>query len=443
MWRIIIINRMKKHFAIALIAIAACVAACDKNKANGGKTDDPASEEFKKGGTVLSPTEQQQKIENASLKAVDMLDPKAFEPSANLIRFFVENYLEADLSAIEEAFGAKIESAYQYDESTEDYGTWLYVRTFESMMLDLSQYTGKITANSTKWTYEPADKLSLHFKDENGADCIIEMAAKGNLGTVPVVDSYDSFYEYYPDVDGDGRSDYEYIYTESESTVYSTLPEELNISLKQAGTAILEAEYKLKTNALETEDIDAIKLEFSASFFFSGYKAEVKKVYFDGKAAEVTTAISILDKVVVSESVKVSDIELNLNDELVIAKGKFESKLNLLGEVQIAVKVPDVRKLMEVLAKEGSSEAEIKALCDELNGTFTAEIHFDNTSAVQANIKLGCFVDESGNIDLMPILVFPDGSSYAIDEYITENFLEKLDQKIQKIFEEIEAIVGE
>ena len=435
---------MKKQLYILALALAGLFVSC-QDKA----PVDPAEGDFKKGGAVLEPTEQQTKVENTVIAAVDAVNPQDFRQLIDLTVYFVEEYCNenVDFSEIEEALGQKIENAVTVDEqvysNTKEQYSAAY---FETLMLQFSQLCGKIEANSTKWTYEPSDKLTISFKDRDGRPCVIEATGKGELGYVEVYSSYEYFSTVDYDANGDGIPDYDYYTLESNYSVKVNLPEEFKYTLKEDGVELMKAAYEFNTNIAQISDeaeLGKLYCDGNAVFEVAGYKFELKKAFLDVHTLEITSAISKGEQIIFSEKVAVSDFNLNLNEEIGFEGGKFEAKWNVLGEVQLYCEVPKMDEFARLCLEDPPFEDEelIQDYYDRVNAAFKLELHFDNTAAVQGHIELRLFVFDD-YVAVRPVIVFNDGTSYALEDYFNGEMLERISVRIQQLVAQFEAIIS-
>ena len=433
---------MKKTLYILALALAGLFVSCQEKA-----PVDPAEGDFTKGGTILEPTGQQKKLENTAIAAVDAVNPQDFRQLIDLTVYFVEEYCNenVDFSEIEEALGQKIENAVTVDEqvysNTKEQYSAAY---FETLMLQFSQLCGKIEANSTKWTYEPSDRLTINVKDRDGRPCVIEATGKGELGYVEVYSSYEyfSFIDY--DENSDGIPEYDHYEFEVTNSVKVNLPEEFNYVVKEDGTELMKAAYEFKTNIAQVSDeadLDKLYFDGNAVFEVAGYKFELKKAFLDVHTLEITSAISKGEQIIFSEKVTVSDFNLNLNEEIGFEGGKFEAKWNVLGEVQLYCEVPRMDEFAKILAEgvQGESEEDIQAYLDRFNAAYKLELHFDNTAAVQGHLELRLFVFDDA-MAVLPVIVFNDGTSYALEDYFNGEMLERISERIQQLVAQFEAI---
>ena len=433
---------MKKYLYVLAIALAGLCVSCNKDKT----APDPAEVDFQKGGTVLKPTEQQTKVENTAVAVIDAVNPQDFSQLVNLIEHFVTEYCNenVDFSEVEAALEKKIESAYVYQEEiysdTKEHYSAAY---FETLMLQFSTITGKIEANSTKWTYEESDKLTISFKDADGKPCLLEATAKGELGYFPFSSSSYYFSTYGYDVDSDGIADYDWYEIEQSSTTMLNLPEEFNYTLKDDGTELMKAAYVFKTNlASITEDnVADIYFDGTAVFEVVGYKFELRRAFLDMQNLEISSAITKGNQIIISEKAAINDFAINAAQEIGFEGGKFEAKLNVLGEVQLYCEVPQMDVLAKLLNEgpKGDSVEAMQAFFDSVNGAYELEIHFDNTAAVQGRLELRIFVIDD-EMTVRPVIVFKDGSSYALEDYFNGEMLERIEQRIQQLVDQFEAI---
>ena len=273
---------------------------------------------------------------------------------------------------------------------------------------------------------------------------MIEATGKGELGYVEVYSSYEyySFIDY--DENSDGIPEYDHYEFEVTNSVKVNLPEEFNYVVKEDGTELMKAAYEFKTNIAQVSDeadLDKLYFDGNAVFEVAGYKFELKKAFLDVHTLEITSAISKGEQIIFSEKVTVSDFNLNLNEEIGFEGGKFEAKWNVLGEVQLYCEVPKMDEFARILAEgvQGESEEDIQAYLDRFNAAYKLELHFDNTAAVQGHLELRLFVLDDA-MAVLPVIVFNDGTSYALEDYFNGEMLERISERIQQLVAQFEAI---
>ena len=113
----------------------------------------------------------------------------------------------------------------------------------------------------------------------------------------------------------------------------------------------------------------------------------------------------------------------------------------MLGEVQLYCEVPRMDEFARILLEgvQGDSEADIKAYLDRFNAAYKLELHFDNTAAVQGHLELRLFVFDDA-MAVLPVIVFNDGTSYALEDYFNGEMLERISERIQQLVAQFEAI---
>ena len=113
----------------------------------------------------------------------------------------------------------------------------------------------------------------------------------------------------------------------------------------------------------------------------------------------------------------------------------------MLGEVQLYCEVPKMDEFARILAEgvQGESEEDIQAYLDRFNAAYKLELHFDNTAAVQGHLELRLFVFDDA-MAVLPVIVFNDGTSYALEDYFNGEMLERISERIQQLVAQFEAI---
>ena len=223
------------------------------------------------------------------------------------------------------------------------------------------------------------------------------------------------------------------------------LPEEFNYTLKDDGTELMKASYVFKTNIASITDqanVADIYFDGTAVFEVVGYKFELRRAFLDMQNLEISSAITKCDQIIIPEKAAINDFAINAAQEIGFEGGKFEAKLNVLGEVQLYCEVPQMDVLAQLLNEgpKGDSVEAMQAYLDSFNGAYKLEIHFDNTAAVQGRLELRIFVIDD-EITVRPVIVFNDGSSYALEDYFNGEMLERIEQRIQQLVNQFEAII--
>jgi len=433
---------MKYRFFISIAF--AVLAVCSCTKSSNGDTPNPDPDP----DPILFPTEQQQKIEDTSNALIEEIKANEFGDIVDLIEYFVETYCDedVDLSELEDKYEAIVEDALTTnreegynDKRKRDY----YIYEFEKFIFNIYDYKGTIIAGKKKWTCKSSNKFSLEFKDQFGKTCTLELKPSGKVGTflISSFSEYHRFYDY--DVNCDGVVDYDCFTETYESEFYANVPEKLQVSLFQGSDQVFGAEYTLETNLENVqenlpEDIEDLRVDFTASVDCAGYSATIERLYYNGKKVEVNVSLTHNGKTLISESLSVHDFTIDTDDDIPFRGGKCEFDINVMDGVQVAIEVSNAYKFCDIVDSGDDDSPEDFAA--DINRYFEAKVYFDNTNTVQATIEFRCF-SEGKSYFVAPAMVFEDGSSYSVEDFLGEDFLDEFADKIERMVENFERLV--
>lgn len=424
---------MKKSILLSAASLLTIFTACDELGQAGQTTKE------------LRPDEQKVKLEEVGKKLMNMYSADNFDEILDLAEYakgayFYEGYDHTQIvDRIEECGDNMVKPSGKDPVETEEdneYNKYIYETSFYLLTASLANCTGEFVFGADKVTYKESDGTRFFFKDQDGKDCIMELAGSGNTMSVNVdgLRVYDYCGESTYD-ETTGKWTYHDYYKEYDATL--TIPEKVVLNLKREGSELAGVEFNFKFNVREGQTVDLGKdgADISMKLTVGEYVFSVDRVSYNPGKAEVkynmskggTSLITLAASGAVALKNEVSDAGFNYARDL-------EGSLDILGEVQVKGTCGDVDKLINAIDRfyETENEAEL----DYVNNMFTANVYYDGGSNSQAEFRLvaetyredGIDFDGDGKIDrepyeevyLAPAFIFPDGASYSFESFFDE-----------------------
>lgn len=160
--------------------------------------------------------------------------------------------------------------------------------------------------------------------------------------------------------------------------------------------------------------------------------------YYDDYNGEYYTDIS--DEYFL-ENVKTGAAQLDILELSIVAEGDFKGMYEEIEEIEDMYDTWDGGEYLPDQAKKESD-----AICEYVNEKVEIVLLYNDTKERVANIVMSTsrYYDEYDGYTyygVEPILVFPDGSKFAFEEYFTEKAFGDLINVVQRLAEEFESII--
>ena len=255
---------------------------------------------------------------------------------------------------------------------------------------------------------------------------------------------------------------YKYTYNEYyDRTEYTIgVPEKIEVTLTEGGTELIKQTVNTKLGSIANDEFDLSKstLEFNSTTTLSnGYEIKVNNMKFAPNATSVETVVNknkkTLIKVTASSNLKGIPKKLltdwyNMDDDEIedafsntTADGAFS--VNVLGKVQVVGKVTDAHKLfdyMDEASENDENEQKYKTAIANANKCYEASIYYNGGTFRQAYLSLTPIADRYTSWDgtthteweAEATINFPDGTSYSIESYFSEDDFKDLIDAIEK-----------
>lgn len=415
---------------------------------------------------VMSVTEQKEYLEKIGLEFIGMVPASDFKKIYNQMKSTHELYEDYDWDNVEEwaesAYDASLKALDQYTESwVDDYGSFAFkyvqeYNVYESLLL-ASNFTGRFTAGSGKWTYSKDDNLCFVFKNKKGEECRVELKTSGEVvkvyfGEMSDRTGYHWSYGSYTD------TKYEFF----DLTQYTIgIPETILITYTEGGDVLVDLEITTKLSDLRGKEFDISKsdLSFTSTLKLNnGYQISGGISYNANEQASVVCALkkddtSLLTMAFAADisgipSCNVSAFssddfdEDDYNTDNVNGSVKYV-KVDVLGKVQVQGTLTNVRKFVEYLEKaadNNKNQANFVSYVNQANGLVDVNLFYDGSDVKQAYVKLEPFSD-GRTWDCEPVLWFFDGTSYSTFEaFFNETDFKKFIDAAERLLDDYEKL---
>lgn len=418
----IIIYIMKKlSYVLVAAAVVMSAASCEKisDLVNGVTENEQGLVDDK--GKDLTPDEQKVKIEETANTLMDLMDKEGWEAEYNKVNETID------------ALGEK-------EVDSEEIGTYLsnIVSAWTSMRGDdpnqvavtvahLTDIKGHFTENKDgKFDFTEADDLAITVFE----------------GNVPVTVTFSAKDEAKVPAHFTSGSD--------DVTIFIPGTSYLGISKNNEGLASLELRLKPKDvnndGIINEEDM----IDVSYTMKVGSYTFELSQANYATTNASASAQILKGKQLIigVSVSAKYSFEEVQKEDytNIEVKSASGEAMVDLAGKTQIRFTVPDAIALEtatdEMYKAQDNNDGEaFKAALEQLEKLYGFGVYYDGKKTLQATIGFEA-VNIDNYWDANPVIRFADGTSYAVEDYFTEDRFGELAQTIQEWVADLMKYLG-
>lgn len=463
--------KMKSLLTVfALLPLGLSVASCSEDSENTVVNPSPENPggDNKLPGTVLSPLQQKEKLDDIACDFLEQLPASDFQNfKSDLEDLELGNYLyDYDWENVQDwarnCFEGCSEALGTTTTKREEYYWWgatNYIYTNYKAILLPSNFTGKFTAKNGKWTRADASYLEFEIPEKN---VVLSLSTAGNVKKVYAF-NLDDWQDYEYDYN---KGEYNEYYDRTQCTI--GVPEMITVTLKVNNEVLVNTTISINLSDITDDQFDIAKSGITVSattLLNNGYKfnfSELKYVGNNNVAAKMD--ISKNNKMLISAMLssniehlpscnfgKIENDESIDSDDFEKTNGKNAyAKVDILGRLQLEGKIEDIRKFAKYLESANDNdenETNYKSYINQANSLINANIYFDNTSTKQAVVKLEPFQESNWYAtywECEPVIYFEDGSSYSTFEafFDADDFgntietFEDLIDKYQKMLED-------
>ena len=357
---------MIKYFRLSIAALALSMVsvgfvACGDDddpaseKVDPSKPDEPVDPVTPDKGDAMTQAEQKEYLQQVAREFMDLTPASDFRELVNLGKHIKETYggknydwdnvgkwAEDIVNASRNALGTTDRV------NISDYRTNVY-ENYKAILI-ASNFYSHFTASNGSWVRSDASDLQFIFKDQNGKPCVLKVETSGNSKDLYAFNVYDRTKEDYDYNNGS----YTYIKYYDRTKCIIRVPENINVTLTQAGAQVLKIAVKIDLGSITNEEFDFSKDNLNVSTVVelnNGYKANLSNVTYQGNSkVSVVFELSKNGKSLVSLSAAsdvsgIPSVNLGAFSEKEFDKDNYYTddanaknavvKVDILGKVQV------------------------------------------------------------------------------------------------------------
>ena len=473
------------------MAVLSVFASCDE-LGLGNNNEEGAGQPTKE----LQPDEQKAKLEQVAIKMLEATPADNLEEFMKLADSFVTQYMDNEDYDMEELFCFfEEEGEGMYTEEEKDYfntakNQYISERT-SNMLIAISDKKGEFTFGKESVVKENSNYNGLKLNiPMNGKNYVAEIKVSGKTTEATFIDYYYDSYDtggYWDEmrqewVDKEITRIYDH---KSQCTI--EVPEKIEAGLYEGGRSVATITMDIQKNFTDKKvvlTVDSFNVNTKV-ILDNGYELVMDEVKYNGAKSEASASMKIKVDTLSLVSVKASS-DLQLEEEeveyeysngyskyntLVAKKSKnINVAVDLLGMVQFKGKCTDGKAVSEEIDAyyealsdydyqtgnyKSPDEAAGLRYLNNLNAKLDVGVYYDGGSNKQATVEFemskesGWDMNGDGLVnaqdvyyDIIPVIVFNDGSRYTIEDYFTEEAFENLLDSVENYGEGYDDLLG-
>lgn len=418
----VIIHIMKKlSYVFAAAAMVMAAASCEKisDFVHGVKENEQGLVDDK--GKDLTPDEQKVKIEETATTLMDLMDKSGWEAEYNKVNATVDALGEKDIDASDI-------SVYLSD----IVNAWTSMRGEDPNQVavtvaHLTDIKGHFTENAQgKFDFTEADDLAITVFD----------------GTVPVTVTFYAKDEAKVPAHFSDKND--------DVTIYIPGTSYLGISKNNEPLASLEIRLKpmdVNGDAIINEE-DMIDVSYTMKV--GAYTFELSQANYATTNASASAKILKGKQLIIGATVEANysfeEVQKDGNTTIDVKSAAAKAMVDLAGKTQIRFSVPDALALEAVTdemykAQDKNDGEAFKAALEKLEKLYGFGVYYDGKKTLQATIGFEA-VNIDNYWDANPVIRFADGTSYAVEEYFTQERFGDLAKTIEEWVADLMKYLG-
>lgn len=473
------------------MAVLSVFASCDE-LGLGNNNEEGAGQPTKE----LQPDEQKAKLEQVAVKMLEMTPAEDAEEFLKLADTFFSEYMYNEDYDMEELFCFFEEAGEDmYTEEERDYFNTAknqYISESSSnMLIVLSNKKGEFSFG--KESVEQVDSTYAGLKlniPMDGKDYVAEIKVSGKTTEATFLDYYYDSYEssgYWDEMRQEWvEKEITRIYDhKSQCTI--EVPEKIEVGLYEGGKPVATITMDIQKNFTDKKivlTVDNFNVKTKVTLD-NGYEIVMDEVKYNGASSEASASMIIKVDAVSLVSAKAScDLQLeekeikyeysngySIYNNLIVKKSKnINIAVDLLGMVQFKGKCTDGKAVSEEIDayydalrnyddqtgnyKSPDEAAGLRHL-NNINAKLDLGVYYDGGSNKQAKLEFemskesGWDMNGDGLVnaqdvcyDIIPVIVFNDGSRYTVEDYFTEEAFENLLDSVENYGEGYDDLLG-
>lgn len=410
-----------KKFSFIILAAAAVMSAASCEKINDLVTGKTTTEEglVDDKGKDLTPDQQKVKIEETANTLMDLMDKEGWETEYNKVNSVVDALGQKEIDATDiSTYLSGIISAWTSMRGEDP-------QTVAITVAHLTDIKGHFTENAEgKFDFTEADDLAITVFD----------------GTNPITVSFLAKNE--------SKTPAHFADSDDDVTIFIPGSASISVALNNEVMGLLELRFSPKDMNGDGYITEADVINLSYTLKVGAYTFDLSQADYATDHASAKASISkgklLIIGAEVAANYQYEETETGLN----VKSASANAMVDLAGKMQVRFAVPDAIKLEEVSDKLTQAEAEenhgaFKAALEELDKLYGIGVYYDGKNTLQATIGFEqVLADDANYWDVIPVIRFADGTSYAAEEYFTQERFGDLAAEIQNWVADLMKYLG-
>lgn len=410
-----------KKFSFIILAAAAVMSAASCEKISDLVTGKTTTEEglVDDKGKDLTPDQQKVKIEETANTLMDLMDKEGWETEYNKVNSVVDALGQKEIDATDiSTYLSGIISAWTSMRGEDP-------QTVAITVAHLTDIKGHFTENAEgKFDFTEADDLAITVFD----------------GTNPITVSFLAKNE--------SKTPAHFADSDDDVTIFIPGSASISVALNNEVMGLLELRFSPKDMNGDGYITEADVINLSYTLKVGAYTFDLSQADYATDHASAKASISKGKQLIIGAEVAANyqyeETETGLN----VKSASANAMVDLAGKMQMRFVVPDAVKLEEVSDKLTQAEAEenhgaFKAALEELEKLYGIGVYYDGKNTLQATIGFEqVLADDANYWDVIPVIRFADGTSYAAEEYFTQERFGDLAAEIQNWVADLMKYLG-
>lgn len=384
--------------------------------------DDPNEVPAPQPEPVLTPSEQQDFLEQTALELISKVPSTDFENLVSLGTNIVPQILSYDVNEVQDWGKEAVENFTKYiDQATKEGVTY---KNYETL-ITLSGFKGHFTANpnTNKWEYTPAEDLQFSFKSNDGKSYVANLVTSGQTKKIHIQTT-------------ESNSNTPGLIHRDSNNV--EIPEQIAIIVTKNGNPVLQTivETDVKDIPNSEYDLSISQLSFTITTNLNnGYSFVLNQAKIAGNAKEAGIGIQMKKNKESLISMSLSATPLGIPSTIVskaIDEGfkdfdytNINGKdgivaMDILGKIQVIGHVNDIKAFagdVIALVEGGMDINEAETIVKRINNSGDLALYYNHGSLQQAKIVVAAVPtdpsDIKSGVKILPTIVMADGTSYT------------------------------
>lgn len=429
--------------------------------------------------TPLQPSEQKAKLASVGQKLMEKLPASEWESYTKLVDDFANSVYvseDYDWGTMEEWFETELDDAYQYDNKLTISGNKYTTTWTEDIVILMANHTGLFTCTEDGVEFSEYKDGTKAVFTLNEKTYEAEIKSSGKVTEAIYVWGYEDTWTDWGYYDPETE---EWIETEDEIDREEIVkvnfkigvPEQIDINITENGSPLATVTMKF-TPSFSKDGVDITTDSFSVQTTVSinGFEFVSEKIAYNGATgkAAVKTNLKKNGESLFSTSAS-ADVKFSIEEEtwendyssetytyFVVNKAQnINMQMDIIGEIQVKGSCSDAVEAMEEINavykeldhydwetgyQKQPDVNEAKRHLNNLNAKLNLNVYYDGKDTKQASVEfdLASYTDSYDDLtyyDIIPIIVFGDGSKYKIEEFFTESAFGELLETFEEFCE--------